>query len=66
MQFIFDRLKERSTWAGLVGLLTAAGVGLTPEKADAIISAGVAVVSLIFVFTKDIKTPDKPNDSSIG
>ncbi len=51
-QWIIDRLKERSTWLGLTGLLTAAGIALNQEQIDQIIAAGAASGGLIAVFTK--------------
>lgn len=52
LKFIVDRLKERSTWIGLTGIISAAGVGLSPEQSEAIVLAGVAVSGLIMAFTK--------------
>ena len=51
-QWIIDRLKERSTWLGLTGALTAAGVALSPEQLEQIIAAGVAIGGLVAAFTK--------------
>jgi hypothetical protein len=53
--FITDRLKERSTWLGLTGVLTAIGVGLEPSQLEAISVAGVAIAGLIATFTADKK-----------
>lgn len=52
MNWIIDRLKENSTWRGLVALLTAFGVTLSPEQTNAIVAAGLAVIGLINVFRK--------------
>lgn len=57
-RWIFARLRERSTWAGAVSVLTAAGVSLKPDQADAIIAAGVAVAGAVFALTKDDKNGD--------
>jgi len=54
-QYIIDRLKEASTWRGIVALITAAGVALTPEQQAAIVSAGLAVIGLIGVLLGDQK-----------
>jgi hypothetical protein len=48
-----SRLKQPSTWAGLVGLLSIFGVMLSPEQAEAIAIAGAAIASVIFTFTND-------------
>lgn len=52
MQYLIDRLKERSTWLGLIALLSAIGVALTPEQAEAIAALGVAAAGAVGVFTK--------------
>lgn len=51
--YLLARLMEASTWRGITLLLTAIGVPLAPEMADAVISAGLAVAGLIGVATKD-------------
>lgn len=51
--FLIDRARERSTWLGLVSLLAALGVSLSPEEAEAVVAAAVAVGGAIAVFTKD-------------
>ena len=51
--YILERAKEPSTWRGLVLLLTAVGVPLAPEVANAIVSAGLAFAGLIGVFAAD-------------
>ena len=53
--FIIGRLRERSTWIGLMGLATALGVALNPEQVESIIVTGVAAASTVAVFTKDIE-----------
>jgi hypothetical protein len=51
--YILERLKEPSTWRGIVLLLTAIGVPIAPGMADMIISAGLAVTGLIGAVTPD-------------
>ena len=51
--YILARIKEPSTWRGIILLLTAAGLPIAPELADAIISVGLAVAGLIGVATPD-------------
>ena len=46
-------LNQRSTWAGLVWILTAAGVSLDQEQSEAIVTAGMAVTGLLGLFWKD-------------
>lgn len=56
MNWIIDRLKEESTWRGIVLLVTACGVKLEPDKAQAIIATGLAIVGLINVLRKERAT----------
>jgi hypothetical protein len=53
MYWIQDRLKERSTWLGIVSFLTAAGVTFGPDQAEVIVSAGLAVAGVVAAFTRD-------------
>lgn len=52
-KFVLDRAKERTTWIGLIGMLSTVGVALKPEMVDAIASLGVALAGLVLVVTKD-------------
>lgn len=52
MNWILDRLKEQSTWRGLVLIATGLGVKLEPDMAEAIIATGLAIVGLINVLRK--------------
>jgi len=54
-EFLLARGKEASTWRGLVALLTAVGVAISPEQADAIVALGLAVIGAIGVFAADKK-----------
>lgn len=51
--YVIERMKEPSTWRGIVLLLTAIGVPVAPAMADAIVSVGLAVAGLIGVATPD-------------
>lgn len=51
------RLTEQSTWRGIVLLITALGVKLSPDQASAIIAAGLAIVGAINVFRSEPKQP---------
>ena len=46
-KYIFNRLKERSTWLGLIGLVTACGATISAEFAEQIIAAGIAIAGAI-------------------
>ena len=51
--YLIQRLREPSTWRGLVLLVTACGVPLNPELQEAIIATGLATAGLIGVVTQD-------------
>lgn len=50
MKWIFNLLKQRSTWAGLIMIVGAGGVVLTPDQSEKIIGFALAGVGLIDVF----------------
>lgn len=55
MIFIYalTRLRERSTWLGMISLLTALGIVLTPAQQEHVIAAGSALAGLIATLTPD-------------
>lgn len=53
--YLTARLHEASTWRGIVLLLTAAGVGISPEQGEAIIAGGLAFAGLLAAFLPDSK-----------
>jgi len=57
IQYILERLNETSTWRGIISLLTGLGVKLRPDMAEAIISAGLALMGIINIGRKE-KTND--------
>lgn len=58
LQYIMNRLKEPSTWRGLIALATAAGLALSPEQKETIIGLGVTAISAILIFKKDANSVD--------
>ena len=50
---VLDYLRYPSTWNGIIGFLTVVGVTLSPEQTQAIVTAGVSVVSVIAIFFSD-------------
>jgi hypothetical protein len=44
-----NRIKQESTWRGLILMLTAFGVQIAPELQEAIITVGLAIVGAINV-----------------
>ena len=55
LNYALDRLAESSTWRGLVFVLSAAGITLVPEQANAIAAAGMAIAGAINVLRKERK-----------
>lgn len=53
LRFILARLSEASTLRGFLMILTAAGVALKPEVADAIVAVGIALAGLVGVLMPD-------------
>ena len=58
MKYLLNRLKERSTWLGLVAIAAAFGLTISPELLDYIIAAGMAVAGIVGVGTDDKKAGD--------
>lgn len=54
-EFIIARGKEASTWRGLVALVTAVGITLSPEQGEAIVALGLAVMGALGAFIPDAK-----------
>lgn len=53
LTYVLDRLKELSTWRGILAILTAAGITLTPEQAAAVTAAGLAAIGVVAAFFPD-------------
>jgi len=53
--FILNRLKEASTWRGLILMITAAGVAVSDTQQVAIIAAGIALAGVVGAFLPDKK-----------
>lgn len=53
MEYIKARLTEASTWRGLVAIVTALGVALSPEQVEAIVAIGLAVMGVVGAFVPD-------------
>ena len=51
--WIMERAKERSTWLGLITLLTVIGINLSPGQQEALVTAAVAVAGAVLAFTRD-------------
>lgn len=55
LTYVAHRLAEPSTWRGMVALVTAAGVAISPELAEAVIAAGLAGIGVIGVLFPDMR-----------
>lgn len=51
--YILSRAKEPSTWRGIIMLLTAIGIPVAPQMAEAIVTTGLGVAGLIGVISPD-------------
>jgi len=55
VEYILQRLSERSTWVGITGVASVLGVVFSPEHAAAVATVGATVASIIQVVVKDHK-----------
>lgn len=55
VQYFVDRLKEPSTWRGIIMVATAYGAVLSPPQATAIITLGLALAGGQAMVTPDSK-----------
>ncbi len=53
MDYFLNRLKEPTTWQGIVAALSGVGMFLSPEFGEAIAVAGVALFTLVSVAMKE-------------
>ena len=61
MNWLLNRLREPSTWRGLVWLATVAGLSLRPDQAEAIVTVGIALAGLLGVFLSDEPKSVRPD-----
>lgn len=52
-KYLIDRLREPSTWRGLIIIAGLAGYTTTPDQVDAIMSVVAGLVALVDVFTDE-------------
>ena len=53
MATLINALKQESTWRGIIAIVTAAGVSISPELATHIIAVGMALIGTINIAKKD-------------
>ena len=52
-RWILDRLKEKSTWAGIASIASLFGIILAPEQLALVGEGIIALVSLFVIATKE-------------
>lgn len=52
-QYLLDRMKEPSTWRGLVLVATSCGIALKPDQVEAISFAGLFIAGFLGAATPD-------------
>lgn len=55
MNYILARLKEASTWRGLILIATSLGLGIAPAMQEAIVATGIGVAGLVGAVLPDTK-----------
>ena len=55
MKYVIERAKEPSTWRGLIMLLTAVGVNISPDMIEYIIGAGMGLAGIAGAVLPDTK-----------
>lgn len=53
MKLILSKLKQESTWRGIITVASAFGIVIKPDLAEAIIAAGLGIVGLINILKND-------------
>ena len=53
-KYFYDRLREPSTWRGVIMLVTAIGIPIAPDQAESIVAIGLAVSGAIGAFVPDL------------
>lgn len=61
--YILNRLREASTWRGIIMLVTGGWAAKNPEQAEAIIPIAIALVGAIGAFIPDKRKPAATIDS---
>ena len=55
MNYVVARLKEASTWRGLIFIATAFGLQLAPAMQEAIVTAGIGLAGVVGAVLPDSK-----------
>lgn len=52
VSYLVEKLKEPSTWRGIIWIVTAFGLVLEPEQKEAVVAFGMTLAGLIGVFVE--------------
>lgn len=52
MDYLIEKLKEPSTWKGIIWIITAFGLVLEPDQKEAVAAFGMTLAGLIGVFVE--------------
>lgn len=55
MDWIISRLKEPSTWSGIISVLAGFGIAIDPELAGALVGLAVAGAGVVAIVIKERK-----------
>ena len=56
VEYLTKRFSEASTWRGLIMVITAFGMALSPEQIEAIVTAGIFLSGFVGTFFPDAKS----------
>lgn len=52
---LLTKLKEKSTWIGIISILSSAGLVINPELSASIVAVGTAIAGMVLVIIKENK-----------
>lgn len=58
MKYLINRLKEPSTWQGIIAVVTGFGVAISPELSSSIVTAAAALFGTVSVVLKERGSED--------
>lgn len=65
-KFFLTKGQERSTWIGLIAVLSGAGITMSPETAELIAAAGSTIAGLILIISNDKKAAPAETEMGAG
>lgn len=61
--YAFARLKEPSTWRGIICMLTSLGITLSPDQINALVAVGLCATGAVGAFFPDPKQEAQKDNS---